>query len=436
MIVIVGAGIAGLTLAHGLSETGLDVVLIEKEEEVGGLARSFHYDGFSFDIGPHRFHTDYKEVMDFILSVLGEDRLEIKRRSGVRMFGKHFDWPLTQRAVLQMPSKVMLKAGRDLFIKKKARTESFQDYIVSRYGKTLFDVFFRPYTEKFLKCDCSDIHHDWARAGIDRAVIDKGIKLDDLFKVVKNVLLPPLVDTRFIYPKSGSMDVFPERLADLIKSRDGKIYTGSEVTAIRKRGRKIVEVEINRKTRIKPDMVLWSAPIKPIARLMGFPDPGLEYLSLIVCNVMVDRPAKSNYQWVYYGDDGVVFNRASFPGLFNERNAPAGKSGVVLEISCIENDDYWRNPERLRARIEKSMLDMKLIEKVEDIIDIKFERIPNVYPIYTMDYYEKLEKVMKELEGFENLRLIGRTGTFWYNNMDHSIKMSLEMADSIIRGSL
>ena len=101
-VVIVGAGIAGLTLAHNLANAGKKVVVIEMEKDVGGLARSFRYDGFTFDIGPHRFHTDDQEVLQFIKKVLEPNLLTIRRKSGVYMFGKYFEWPLASSSIFRL----------------------------------------------------------------------------------------------------------------------------------------------------------------------------------------------------------------------------------------------------------------------------------------------------------------------------------------------
>ena len=431
-IVIVGAGIAGLTLAYQLSKEGKEVILIEKEKAVGGLSKSFHYDDFIFDIGPHRFHTDNKEVMDFILEVLKDDKIIIPRSSGVWMFDKYFDWPLKRNALFKLPFHIMVKSGLDLFTKPKMKGNSFEDYILSRYGKTLYKIFFKPYTEKFLKYDCSQIHRDWAQAGVDRAVIDKRVKMDSLFDVIKNTLLPKPVDTKFYYPKTGGIDVFSERLKEMITDNKGKVLTASEVTSITTEKGKITEITINNKEKVKPELLIWSGPVDTATKLLGLPDPKLEYLSVVCCNVMLDAPPRINYQWTYYGGDTTVFNRVSIPTLFNKITAPKGKSGICVELACMENDIVWKNPEHLRTPIEESLLKVGLIRRFNDIIDMKFERIKNTYPIYTLEYPKKLELMTKNLDKFENLIMLGRTGTFWYNNMDHSIKQALDISKTIL----
>ena len=187
-IVVAGAGIAGLTFAYKLSRAGYKVTLVEKKGEIGGLARSFEYDDFIFDIGPHRFHTEAQEVLEFIYEVLEDDFITIERKSGVWMFDKYFEWPLKPSALLRMPLAVLLSVFADFFrTTKKEELESFKGYILNRYGITLYNIFFRPYTEKFLGIQCDKISKDWAVTGIDRAVIDNKIMVNDLYQLARTV---------------------------------------------------------------------------------------------------------------------------------------------------------------------------------------------------------------------------------------------------------
>ena len=165
-VVIVGAGVAGLTLANKLIENGISTVLIDREGTVGGLARSFTYrNGATYDIGPHRFHTDDKTVQAFIEDTLGDNKIVIDRDSQLFLYDKYIPWPINLKSVLSLPPHLLARVGMDLLFPRKARKESFEDFVIERYGRTLYKVFFKPYTEKFLDYTCENLHRDWAEAG-------------------------------------------------------------------------------------------------------------------------------------------------------------------------------------------------------------------------------------------------------------------------------
>jgi protoporphyrinogen oxidase len=435
--VVVGAGIAGLTAARQLARAGWQVTVVELEDRVGGLARSFHYNGHTFDIGPHRFHTDDPVVLEFIEETLGDDKIIIDRSSGVWFFNRYHDWPLTRKSIFRMPFGVMVGAFLDLFLRRRAKNESFEQYILSLYGKTLYRIFFKPYTEKFLRYPCHELHSDWASAGINRAVIDKRYQATSLFKVIKSTLFPKPVKTKFIYPASGGVDVFCRRLEGMIGKDGGRVHTGARVSSLATAGHKITGVTISTaegEVRLRPDLLVWTAPPGEAARLLELPERGLEFLSVIAFNYEIEGPPRVPYQWTYYGAEELTFNRASMPANFAAHTAPPGFSGICIELACMEGDGIWNEPEHLRSLVERDMLRTHLVRRYNEIVDLHVERIRNTYPIYTIDYRERLQAAMAALNRYENLLMLGRTGTFWYNNMDHSIRQALDLAAVINEG--
>ena len=434
--VVVGAGVAGLSAAWQLAREGWDITVVELEDTVGGLARSFYYDNFIFDIGPHRFHTDDQVVIEFIEEVLGDDKIIIDRASGVFFDGRYLDWPLAFSSIFKMPLRVMLGASFDLFFRSKPKGDSFEQYILGRYGRTLYNHFFKHFTEKFLKYPCDKLHADWASSGINRAVIDKRYKADSLFQVVKSTLLPKPVKAKFIYPGHGGCDTFAQHLVDLIEKAGGRVLTGSSVSGLATAGYKITGVSVSGPAgqgdlHLRPDLLVWTAPITEIGRLLGLPKWGLEFLSVIIFNYEIEGEPILPYQWTYYGDKDLIFNRASIPSNFAPHTAPDGYSGICVELACMEGDGIWQDPEHLRPLVERDMLGVGMVRRYNEILDLHIERIRNTYPIYSLDYREKTHAALDSLGKYENLLLLGRTGTFWYNNMDHSIRMAIDLAKII-----
>lgn len=432
-VTIVGAGVAGLTIGYQLSRRGYEVTVIERNDVVGGLGRTFHYGDFHFDVGPHRFHTENPRVAAFIREILLEEAIEIPRKSGARMFGKYHEWPLRPSILAAMPVKLMVTGAKDLLFKEQLPGESFEADVVNKYGRTLYDIFFEPYTKKFLFYSPSELHRDWARAGVNRAVIDKRAQADNLWNLLKTTLMPKPVETMFLYPPQG-VGRFSDRLAGHIRAAGGRIILGQDVTGLETAGRKVTGVVAGGE-RVATDNIVWTAPLTTLNGLLGLKDIDLEYLSTIFYNFEIGKPPLHDYQWTYFGGD-EIFSRVTSPEAFLPSTVPPGKSGLCVEVTCRQGDDRWQEPGRLTQPVIDDLVRTKMVGSASDIEGVHIERVPFTYPIYKLNYMQELTRNLRELGQYSNLLLAGRCGRFWYNNMDHSIGQGLTMADKVVRGEV
>jgi protoporphyrinogen oxidase len=428
---IVGAGVAGLTFAHQLARQGHAVTVLERDEFVGGLGRTWHYGDYHFDVGPHRFHTDSPRTEAFIREVLGPAAIEIRRSSGARMFGRFHEWPLRPQVLASLPPSVMLKGARDLLARGRYEGESFEADILNKYGRTLYDIFFKPYTKKFLSYGGDELHRDWARAGVNRAVIDKRASADSLWSLLRTTLLPKPVDTTFLYTANG-VGTYSTTLTDRIRAMGGTVQVGRKVTGLETAGGRIVAVHADGE-RIATDGVVWTGPITEATRLLGIPNLDLEFLSTLFFNLEVRAPLRVPYQWTYFGGD-EVFSRVTGTTAFAPTMAPEGTSGLTAEITCREGDDRWHNPGALVDVVVKDLVRTGVVASERDISRAHVEPVRNTYPIYKLNYPAELARAFAALRPYSNLLLAGRCGRFWYNNMDHSIGQALTMADRVLRG--
>ncbi|OVE73516.1 hypothetical protein BVX94_03680 [bacterium B17] len=433
-VVIVGAGISGLVLGSELAAQGIPVTLIERESRIGGLARSFKYsNGAIFDIGPHRFHTDDPKVQSYIEDVLADNVISIGRDSQLYLFGKYLPWPITLKNVLALPPSMLIKSGFDLILpKKKSKSESFEDYIIEKYGKTLYDAFFKSYTEKFLDYSCSNLHRDWAQAGINRATIDKQVKTDSLGNLIKSVLFSKNPDTKFLYPKEGGTGSFCEVLADRIRKHNGTILSSTTVEGITTEDGKVMQVVTSSGEEIQADYVFWSGSLGDLRTIGHAPPsvPELHYISTVLFNYVVSEYAPQGFQWCYFGDKDMEVDRISLPRTFNPGTVPEGKEALCIEVTAEENSKAWVDPSRFDCIIETFMLHAKLIKSLDSIEDLHIEKVQQTYPLYVLNYPRKLKANMDWVDNnWSNLALLGRTGRFWYNNMDHSIAASLSVSE-------
>lgn len=432
-VTIVGAGVAGLTIGYQLARRGYEITVVERNHVVGGLGRTFHYGDFHFDVGPHRFHTENPRVAGFIRSILQEEAIEIPRKSGARMFGRFHDWPLRPSILMAMPLKLMITGARDLLFRERLPGESFEADVVNKYGRTLYEIFFEPYTRKFLFYSPTELHRDWARAGVNRAVIDKRAQADSLWGLLKTTMMPKPVETMFLYPPTG-VGRFSDLLAASIREQGGRIILGRDVVDIETAGRRISAIR-TAEERIACENMVWTGPLTTLNRLLGLHDVDLEYLSTIFYNFEISKPPRLDYQWTYFGGD-EIFSRVTAPEAFLKSTVPPGKSGLCVEVTSRQSDGRWQNPESLTPQIVADLVRTGMIESESDIDRVHIERVPFTYPIYKLNYLQELTRNLRDLGRFSNLLLAGRCGRFWYNNMDHSIGQGLTMADKVLRGEV
>lgn len=434
-VVIAGAGVVGCVIGYELAKVGYKVIIVEKDSRVGGLAKSFHYDGFTFDIGPHRFHTRKEKISSYIYNILKGRFVIIPQISSVFFLGKYYTWPLRPTIVFGLPLGITIKSAWELLLmvieNKKKKIYNFEDYILVNYGPTLYNIFFKEYTQKFLGLSTKKIHSEWAKEAMKRAIIDERISSRNLLDILKLSLRFKPNETTFIYPLDG-IGFFCEKLKEAFLECGGEILANSFITDIKCSGNKIEELSVNG-LRIEPEILIWTASLKEICKLFELSCEGLNYIDLILYNVEVNNSAKQNYQWCYYGDRKIVFNRVTLPSRFNKGMVPEGKDSLCVEVNSHTDDGAWDNPELLIERVKKDLIKVGLVGRLEDIGNIHIEKVKNAYPIYTIDYPHHLKMVKDSLDRFENLELAGRTALFWYNNMDDCIENGLETVRNIIK---
>jgi protoporphyrinogen oxidase len=432
--VIVGAGVAGLTLAHQLVKAGRSVLVVERNDRVGGLAKSFYYDSAGktciFDTGPKRFHTDDAQVQDFIVDVLENQYLEIGRASSVYLFGRYFGWPLSTRDLFKLPVSIQVRVAYDLARKMlgghtAVRDDRFESYILDKYGPTLYRSFFKGYTEKFIGIPASQVHEDWATTGINRSIIDKNAKGNSMFELLRSVVLPPVLKTVFLYPSQRGFGYFSECLARAVTAGGGTILTGATVEAIEGSTREMVVDG----QRVKFSRLIWTGNLHDLGRLIGESFARLDYLSTIFYNVITRSRSARADQWVYYGDSDLAIVRVSIVNNFAPYLMPAPLGGLIVEKTCRHGDEIWKAPAQLQPALVDELVRVGLLSSASDVIAVHRECVRDTYPVYHLNYKQGFGEITATVKRrHPYITLLGRTGAFWYNNSDHSIKLALGMA--------
>ena len=159
--VILGGGPAGLTAGYLLSKKGLPVIVLEAEDQVGGIAKTAVRDGYRFDLGGHRFFTKVKEVDDLWHEIMKEEFLKRPRMSRIYWRDRHgeakfLDYPLRGPDVMKKLGPVDLTRALASYlwaaVKPKGKEETYEEWVSNRFGRFLFNQFFKSYTEKVWGC--------------------------------------------------------------------------------------------------------------------------------------------------------------------------------------------------------------------------------------------------------------------------------------------
>ncbi len=453
-VICIGAGPAGLTAGYLLCKEGQQVTILEQDPVyVGGISRTATYKNFAFDIGGHRFFSKSQEVENLWDEILGDDFITRPRKS--RIYYRHllFDYPL--RAFDALSKLGVLEATRCVLSYAKVKLlphktpDNFEEWVTDKFGKRLFEIFFRTYTEKVWGMKCKDISADWAAQRIKGLSLSKAIwhsLLPQKSGKPRDKIIKTLVDS-FRYPRRGPGMLW-EAAARQIRNRGGNILMGQKVVAIernvgggwqiRTQDRNGIEQQFN------CDHVISSMPMRDLAGSLAPPLPdtvsqaaaGLRYRDfLVVALILKDRNVFDD-NWIYiHAPDVKVGRIQNFKSWSPEMVPDAGLNCYGLEYFCFEGDGLWNASDADLVGLASKELVKLGLAIADDIIEGTVVRQPKAYPVYDGDYQERVTAIREELEThYPNLHLVGRNGMHKYNNQDHAMMTAMLTVKNIMAG--
>lgn len=448
-IAILGAGPAGLTAAYLLCKQGQQVVVYERDPTyVGGISRTETYKGYLFDIGGHRFFSKSKEVEDFWTLILGDDLLERPRSSRIYYNKKFFSYPL---AAMEALSKLgVLESARCVASYLQAKINpvkdprNFEDWVVNHFGKRLFTLFFKTYTEKVWGIPCKEISADWAAQRIKGLSLSSAIK-NAFVKPVngnKDKLIKTLIDT-FRYPKKGPGMMW-EACAKKVVEMGGEIRMNTTVTGLTKNEHTwtITTIDSNREGGF--DYVISSAAIKDLMPniLPAINKQALQasqklfYRDFITIVLIMKEQNIFDDNWIYIHDPSVKVGRVQNFKSWSPYMVPDPSMACYgLEYFCFKGDGMWNSTNEELIELGKQELEQIGLGKANDVLDGYVVRQPKAYPVYDHDYKSNVEIIRKELLNYPGLYLVGRNGMHKYNNQDHSMMTAMLAVKNILSGS-
>jgi len=449
-VAIIGAGPAGLTAAYLLAKGNQEVVVFEKDPQyVGGISRTESYNGYHFDIGGHRFFSKSKEVEDFWTEILGDEMLERPRSSRIYYNNHFFSYPLVAFEALRKLGIFESALCVLSYLKAKAfpvkNPTNFEEWVTNQFGKRLFNIFFKTYTEKVWGIPCNEISADWAAQRIKGLSLSSAI-FNALFKpnkkaTDKDKVIKTLIDS-FRYPKQGPGMMW-EACAEKSKAMGVTLHMNCGVQKIEYTGNNWTVQTTSQGNVTDFDYVLSTAPMRELVAnvLPAFPATvaanaaALGYRDfLTVVLICKDEDAFSD-NWIYIHDPKVKVGRVQNFKSWSPYMVPDPSMACYgLEYFCFEGDGLWTSSNADLIALGKKEIEKIGLTKASAVVDGYVVRQPKAYPVYDQFYKARVDSVRDALTNYPGLYLIGRNGMHKYNNQDHSMMTAMLAAKNIIAG--
>lgn len=443
--VILGSGVCGLAIALRIHEIDpeIDVLLLEEQERVGGLARSLTIRGQVADMGPHRIHTELPDVQAFLRDIAGEQMVQVQRRSQMWLHGRWIDYPPRPMEMLRVwgPGRLakatMTYAAESLAraLRRPSRRESYESVMRHAFGSELYRLIVLDYTRKVWKIDPRQLHADIARVRVSAGGLDR---------LIKRVFVPEQkgreTALRQFYYIPGGVERLVERMRQRVEVAGASILTKRRVVDLEPgdAGWRVTSQDEHGVRHVdQADLVFSTIPVtelldillarRPEERIAAAKD-SMRFIANFLVLVVVNRPHVTQNQWLYFPGGDTIFNRGYEPKNFSPEMGTEDQALLVLEITCHHGDAIWRtDDEELIERTLDGLERTKLVGRSE-VAAALVHRIPNTYPLYDLQYRRRLAGVWRYLAGFPGLLSVGRQGLFLHNNMDHSIHMGFRAA--------
>ena len=475
---ILGAGPAGLSAACALIEQNIKPIIVETESVIGGLSRTLNYNGNIVDIGPHRFFTKEEKILNLWEKFLpkqgfpAKDDIQLKR--DVSFFDGTSNPEIEDKSMLKRykisrilydknfydyPIKLNINTFKNLGLKDsliafssylkscifKSKEKSLQDFIINRYGKFLYKMFFENHTQKVWGHHPQNIPQEW---GVQRI---KGISF------VKDFFKNPLSLTdEYLYPKNGSSQLWDE-MAQHILNCGGEIHTNATVVGLKLENKKIVSVQVNKENQTHDwyaDYIISSLPIKDLMEKMSSVPQSIKnvatnlaYRDYIMTTFLIkDFKIKNNTKyptlnnippdsWIYTQQRDVKVGRLYTPQSFSPYICDTKNTVVCLEYFCNENDELWNKSQEDFIKFSgEELKKIGIIEDSSDILEAYQFKTKKAYPAH-FGAYKDFDKIKDFINLIDNLYPIGRNGQHKYNNIDHSMLSGI-LASEIITKNL
>jgi protoporphyrinogen oxidase len=444
--VVLGAGPAGLTAGYLLAKRGERVVVLESTDQVGGIARTEVRDGYRFDLGGHRFFTKVREVDDLWHEIMEGEFLLRPRRSRIYWNRKFLDYPLEGMDVIRKLGPVDLTKAAFSYLCAAARArlrprpeETFEQWVSNRFGRWLFDQFFKTYTEKLWGVSTSELRADWAAQrikGLSFFAAARSAMLGNRGNAIRSLI------EEFHYPRYGPGQMW-ERMQSDIVARGGEVRMNAPVTGIELEDGSVARVIAGGET-IEAKAVISSLPLATTTTIAAPRAPaevrdagrGLRYRDFLTVSLVIDDREPFPDTWIYIHEPDVRVGRIQNFRSWSPWMVPNDhETSIGMEYFCWAGDELWNMADDDLVELAKRELGQMGLGDPAKVTRGFAVRVPKAYPVYDDRYAENVEAIRGWLEGIPNLVQVGRNGLHRYNNSDHSMLTAMRAVENLVDGA-
>ncbi len=443
-VVVIGGGPAGLTAAYELTKLGIRPVVIEKRDQVGGIARTENYKGYYFDMGGHRFFTKSREVNEMWREILGPDFLRRPRLSRIFYRKRFFYYPLRPLNALKELGLVdgflnlLSYVQWQIWPSKEERT--FEQWVTNRFGRRLFLTFFKTYTEKVWGIPTNELSAEWAQQRIKN--LSLGSAIVSMFIRPKDKITSLIEE--FNYPRQGPGMMW-KAVQSEVERRGGQVLLNAEVVRICREGSRVTGVVIRRngsEELIEGSDFITSMSVRELVeRMEDAPAPvveaagALKYRDFLTVCLIIDQADLFPDNWIYVHEPDVKVGRIqNFKNWSPDMVPDQSKTSLGLEYFCNEGDELWNMADADLVELGTQELARMGLAHRTDVIDGCVHRVEKSYPVYDSTYREHLNHVRGFIESLDNLVTIGRNGLHRYNNQDHAMMTGMLAVRNVVLG--